>query len=54
MKYQNSGDAAVAELRSIRNYLTRLTVMVFLALCPVGVIVALFLAGIGALPWMVE
>jgi len=50
MKYANSGDAAVAELRCIRNYVTCLTVMIFLALFPFGAALFLFLWGAASLP----
>lgn len=46
MKYTNSGDAAVAELRAIRNYVTCLTIMIFLALFPFGIAALLFMLGL--------
>lgn len=46
MKYTNSGDAAVAELRAIRNYVTCLTIMIFLALFPFGAAALLFVLGL--------
>lgn len=54
MKYTNSGDAAVAELRSIRNYVTCLTIMIFLALFPFGLAFALVLAGLLSFPGMAK
>jgi len=50
MKYANSGDQAVAELRSIRNYVTCLTVMVFFIMFPFGLAFALVMAGVLSLP----